>query len=326
MPYLDAALAFALTMLAVSTLVTQIVRLFRNTFVVRKEGMQEMLNEYFTQELKPVVDRELNRLKDRVTDQIAAEVGTLAGKLGVKLLPTSNDPQSPKAHPLYTTEELEKLTDETTEDMIERLKRSDMGKKLLQNLGDKAQAVFDELGKRYEIVGKKATESFRNKSRSWATGIALVLALAVNIDSIHIANTYLKNEGSRQAVIAQKDAFVEDYNALAKTLEQEQGKETFTKEELEQAFKDSREQLNTVTSAGFPIGWSYFPHSYFQKEGVASTDFQNRNTFLGWLTWLLGVLLTGVLAGLGGPFWYDVVAGVSRVVQSTRAAAKKPEG
>ena len=43
MPFLDAALAFALTMLAVSTLVTQIVRLGQNAFKLRSKVMKEML-------------------------------------------------------------------------------------------------------------------------------------------------------------------------------------------------------------------------------------------------------------------------------------------
>jgi hypothetical protein len=292
--------------------VTQIVRLVRNTASLRKEGMQAMLKEYFAGELKPVVRRELNRLNTSVNKKVLASLNTTL--------------QNFNADSLLTAEEKKAMVDMTTDEIIERLKRSALGEKLLTGLGDKAQAVFDELGKRYEIVGKKATESFRKHSRKWATFFALLLALALNIDSIHIANTYIKNESARQAVIAQNEAFIEDYNTLAKTLEEEQGQETFTREELEQAFQDSREQLALVQGAGFPIGWSYFPHSYFEGKDGSSLDYQQRNTAPGWITWGLGVLLTGALAGLGGPFWYDMVARISRTVQSTRAAADKPEG
>jgi hypothetical protein len=145
----------------------------------------------------------------------------------------------------------------------------------------------------------------------------------INIDSIHIINTYIQNESMRQAVIDQKDVFVEDYNALAEKLEGEKGKNSFTREDLEQAFKDSRNQLNVVVSAGFPVGWSYFPHSYFQGENGTSREFKKRDNSSGWFMWVLGILITGGLAGLGGPFWYDVVAGISRVVQKTRAASKR---
>lgn len=311
MPYFDAALAFALTMLAVATLATQIVRVIKNTAKVRRDGLKDMLKEYYTSEFQPVIQRELNRLKTTIGNPVVT---------GLNQALATYDPSLE-----INKAENEKLVDMSTEELLERLKRSTYGKKLLEELGDKAQTVFDELGKRYEVVGNKFTESFRKSSRKWATGIALVLAFVINIDSIYIANTYIQNASMRQAVIAQKDAFVEDYNALAKKLEEEQGRDSFTKEELEQAFKDSREQLNVITNAGFPIGWSYFPHSFFQGENGISKDFQNRNNYWGWFTWFLGSLITAMLAGLGGPFWYDVVAGISRVVQRTRAAAKKPD-
>lgn len=315
MPYLDAALAFALTMLAVATLVTSIVRLIKNTATVRREGLKKMLEEYFAAEFKPVIQRELNRLKKGVDEKVTAELEAALNQYDISI-------EVNKA-------EAEQLADLATDELLERLKRSNLGQKLLTDLGDQAQAIFDELGKRYEVVGKKATESFRVNSKKWATGIALALALVVNIDSIYIANTYINNASLTQAVIAQKDAFVEDYNALVRTLEEEEDKETFTKEQLKQAFSDSQEQLKVVTGSGFPLGWSYFPHSYFQgaasKEWGKSQDFQNRANLLGWLSWITGVLITAVLAGQGGPFWYDVVASISRIVQSTRAAAKKPE-
>lgn len=34
--------------------------------------------------------------------------------------------------------------------------------------------------------------------------------------------------------------------------------------------------------------------------------------------WLFSVLLTGILIGLGGPFWYDAVRGLARAVQVVR--------
>ncbi len=74
MPYLDAALAFALTMLVVSTLVNQIVRFFKNTAKVRREGLQNMLVDYFNSEFQPVVQRELNRLKTTLKRQLKIRI------------------------------------------------------------------------------------------------------------------------------------------------------------------------------------------------------------------------------------------------------------
>ena len=329
MPYLDTALAFALTMLAVSTLVTFIIRLGQNAAKLRRSVMKEMLDDYLTKELKPVVERELNRLQSTANAALEAELKPLADKLAVALPlinekpPTSGgQPPSTSDHPLFTKEELEQLIELSTVDFVERLKRSDMGAKLLKELGDKAQTVFDELGKRYEVVGDKFTKSFREHSRKWATVVALVVAFILNIDSIFIVNTYINNEGMRQTVIAQKDSLEQGYKTIAEQLEQDQAKTEITKAEFEQAFSDTKEQLDVFTSAGFPIGWSYFPHTCIQDSQISACA--ERSSFPGWITWLFGCILTGLLAGLGGPFWYDVVTGISRAVQSVRSI-KKPD-
>jgi hypothetical protein len=321
MPYLDAALAFALTMLAVSTLVTQIVRLFRNTAKLRRQGLQDMLKDFFSNELQPVIQRELNRLKLTVGDQVVNGIKETLAKFD--------------ASPQLTKAVEEKLTDMTTEEIAERLKRTELGQRLLTDLGDKAQAVFDELGKRYEAAGRRATESFRSKSRWWSLGVGVIVAFALNIDSIFIANTYMKNEGMRQAVIAQKDSLEAGYTELEGKLEADEKKDSISKDEFDQAFQDAKAQLDIFTSAGFPIGYNYYPYvclkepetSICTERGMpASITVAGRKIPLGDLNWFIGIILTSLLAGLGGPFWYDVVAGISRAVQSTRAAAKKPEG
>jgi len=356
MPYLDAALAFALTMLAVATLVTQIVRLGQALAKTRSKVMREMLEEYFNKELKPVVDRELNRLKGQIKSTIVTEVSTHIDDLEKIAIEVSNRVENfnmlttevsthaddlkfvekqdeeqvkeVKTNPLFSVEELEKLVDMSTEEITERLKRSQMGQKLLEELGDKANTVFEELGKQYELVGKKFTKSFREHARWWATGVALVLAFALNIDTIFIAKTYISNEGMRQAVIAQRDSLEEGYTTLTEKFAQEQDKAEITREEFEQAFADTQEQLDIFTSAGFPIGWSYFPHSAvkkvsfwnieFVKPAELSKEYQDRNNSPGWWLWVAGCILTGLLAGLGGPFWYDMVAGISNAVKGVR--------
>ncbi len=308
MPYLDAALAFALTMLAVSTLVTQIVRLVQYIFKLRTTILKEMLTVYFTNELKPVIARELNRLNKEISTRVATQVEAHATTLMAQMP--------------FEADELKKLTEVSTEELTERLKRSDLGRSLLQELGNKANIIFSELGERYEIVGNRFTESFRKRTVQWTTILAFFFAFALNIDSLYIANTYIKNEGMRQAVIAQKDALEEGYKTLAEKLDLEQGKTEITRAEFEQAFSDSKEQLDVFTGAGFPIGWSYYP--FVCRQNAEAPDCQQRDIPYGIIIWAIGCALTGLLAGLGAPFWYDAVTGISRAVQSVRVA-KKPD-
>lgn len=291
MPILDAALAFALTMLVVATAVSQIVRIGQKWAKLRSAELRKMLTDFFGNELEPVVQREMNRLKKNVTEEFASELAEIANNL--------------KESEVFDKTELVTLVEVSTQELTERLKRSTLGQKLLTELGAEAQAVFDELGRRYEVLGDKFTESFRKNSRNWAMGVALVLSLAFNIDSLHILDSYIRNEGMRESVIAQRDAFVDDYNALVESLEKEAGKDSVTKAELAESFRDSQKQLDVVTSVGFPVGWCYVPNSPY-----------------GWFMWAIGIALTAGLAGLGAPFWFDTVTGISRVAQRARAARK----
>ncbi len=307
MPFLDAALAFALTMLVVSTIVSQIVRVLRNTAKLRNTELQNMLAEFVEGELQPVVTRELKRLERQVSQEVTGQLSEALGKLQMS--------------DLFKPDELARLVDVSTEEIQERLKRSSLGQELLTELGDKAQMVFDELGRRYELVGDRFTQSFRENSRLWATGVALILAVVLNIDSIFLADSYVRNQSLRQEVIAHSDAFVNDYYvALVAELEKDKGKAAVTKEDLKAAFNEGRKQLGALPGLGFPIGWSYFPHAGFQAD--VSDDYLHRNNLGGWLMWVFGILLTAVLAGLGAPFWYDAVSGISRVVQRARGVGK----
>jgi hypothetical protein len=302
MPILDTALAFALTMLVVATVVTTIVSALKNTAKLRNAVLNEMLKEYFYTEFKPVIERELCRLKKDLSQEAAIQLNSKAANL------RRNVP--------FSQAELARLVRVTTEELTERLKRSDFGRELLSELGDKAQPVFDELAKRYEVLGDKYTDSFRSRSRNWAMLVALALALVFNIDSIHMVDSYIRHEGMRQAVIAQRDAFEQDYNTLVASLDGSDDSATISRQQLEESFSNSRAQLNILTNAGFPIGPTYFPHVC--REDGETLECRQRNSLGGWALWVFGIGLTAGLAGLGAPFWYDAVRGISRAVEGTR--------
>jgi hypothetical protein len=301
-PILDTALAFALTMMVVATVVTTIVRALKNTAKLRNAVLNEMLKEYFHTEFKPVVERELSRLKKVLSQEAALQLNNKATHL------RRNVP--------FSEPELTKLVTVTTDELTERLKRSEFGQELLSELGDKAQPVFDELAKRYEVIGSKYTESFRTSSRNWAIVVALALALLFNIDSIHIVDSYIRNEGMRQTVVAQRDAFEQDYNTLVASLDGADDSATVTKQQLEKSFSNSQDQLKVLADSGFPIGPTYFP-LVCRQDGKAVECLQ-RNNPGGWALWVLGIVLTAGLAGLGAPFWFDAVRGLGRMVEGTR--------
>ena len=64
------------------------------------------------------------------------------------------------------------------------------------------------------------------------------------------------------------------------------------------------------------VATTYFPH-ICRQEGV-TLECRQKNNLGGWALWVLGIVLTAGLAGLGAPFWYDAIRGISCAVEGTR--------
>lgn len=105
--------------------------------------------------------------------------------------------------------------------------------------------------------------------------------------------------------------------------------------------------LSALQAEGIPIGLDYFPFCRYRqaikKKGqdaypckdldpryrlMAPKD-SDQSLWPDYLWWIIKVIITGVLIGLGGPFWYDAVRGLARATQILRGRAepqKAPAG
>jgi len=210
-----------------------------------------------------------------------------------------------------------KCTHLSVDELTEWLKRTDLGTTLVRELGAESRVIFDALARRYEAVGQRFTESFRKHSRLWSTGVAFVLALVVNVDSISVLNAYLGYPEARQAVIAQSAAFEAAYKERGTPPAQDQTALAGTGSPPAGLAEANRKQLDLLLNSGLPVGLDRFPHAcWLQRDSVACRGTKLELSWLRWMKWILGIVLTGLLAGLGSPFWYDAVAGLSRVVKN----------
>jgi hypothetical protein len=303
MPILDAALAFALTMLILATLVTQIVRLPQHFGRWRSAGLDNMLARFFTDHFGQAITRVMTRLTGEPPDQVSEDLVQKAKDF--------------KWRELIADPAAEDIKAVSVETLKEALKYSYLGIGLRNKLGDATVAVYKEIEHRYKIVEDKATEQFRRRSQVWATFVALVLAFAFNIDTIHIASSYIRHQAVREGVTAEMEKIAAAYETLSEDVDDAEGDMPLT--EMGEAIGDIRHQLDLLTATGLPIGWSRFPHAGLMNK--PTQDFENRNSLLGWLSWFFGIALTGVLAGCGAPFWFDAVNGIARAARG-RAVSK----
>lgn len=300
MPLLDAALAFAITMLAVAAVVTKIVELLPKLFLNRAAEFDRMLREFGDNELKKIVER-------------------VSGKSRV----VAKEESDQAIHTIKTEVDGTHLSNS---DLIDCLKQTALGEQLLA--APDASEIFDEISRRYAAVEQQFSEIFRNDARKVAMGVAFVLALAFNIDSINILGSYISNPSLSAAVAARSDNAMADYNANLSKLKDEN-----KNEELLQQFVESQQELqkelDRLNSGVFPFGWSYFPYGPNPPKPWSRTDpsFHVGPWWKAWKVWggwAIGVCFTAALAGLGAPFWFDVVRNITQLVRAGSTSAPAP--
>jgi hypothetical protein len=143
----------------------------------------------------------------------------------------------------------------------------------------------------------RATVWYKTNVQKVLLAIGVLLAVALNIDSIAIANTLWREPTLRQAVADQARAALPT--------------------------NSSGSDLNTIIisttmsleSLHVPLGW--MPCAVPPKGGCLNGAAVPGDT-VGWLTKLAGLALTGLAAMQGGPFWFDMLGKLVNVGETTR--------
>jgi len=92
----------------------------------------------------------------------------------------------------------------------------------------------------------------------------------------------------------------------------------------QQSVDDAVQKLASLAESGVPMGMKYFPHCVIYKwlsgekkmsclEREPKSNSYNLKWFILWISWLVVTVLTGMLIGLGAPFWFDVAKRLAAV-------------
>ncbi len=169
--------------------------------------------------------------------------------------------------------------------------------------------------------------AYKRKAQLTAFLIGLALALILNVDSINAATSLWREPTLRQAIIAQ----VKDLTAAQTTIPSTNSDTSTVGAIL--TIPVLQKQLQALN---FPFGWTSGPVEYNQSiacDLAAASTFDetgnpirllgihirntcvplvnalpfNWNSLSGWITKLLGLLITGAAAAQGAPFWFDIL-------------------
>lgn len=123
--------------------------------------------------------------------------------------------------------------------------------------------------------------------------------------------------------------------------------------QVQETLQSAKKQLDDLTRMGVPIGWAFYPNCPYSKsvtdekwetagakcKDIAQQNLQATSTLRrvwftakidpsGFAFWVMSVAFTGVLIGLGAPFWFDIAKRLAQVrkvrkgIQSIAASAE----
>lgn len=388
MELLDAALAFALTLAALATVVTVIMETVLRSLLMRKKNLAELirlLNDELPKGPLGLDEQERWSFFRKVIENPAE---------GLSARIPSELPQGKTAE--QAIDEIDWIglrrgvhDKVSMEHVLRRLAELGKVEKMAKSATDELRNELYRLAGKFEEFGSSVSASFKRRAQIWSIVFGVVLAVVVNVDGLRIFEAYLAKPDLAHTVIAREKQFLEAYEtaeqrkreifeqqqvvhearaaldkaradngnespqarAAAATLGSEEAKlaDLTQPEEIRRIALDAQQQVKEIVALGVPIGSEYFPHCRFFKDdqllttcsgplwpgGVDPALWSERFRFLGHIAlWLVPVLVTGLLIGLGAPFWFDVAKRLAQVREmfngtpsgSSRLAARDADG
>jgi hypothetical protein len=400
MPLIEAALAFAITMLGLSLVVSSFVEIIHRIFSMREAGLKYMLGQMFDQVLEKYVvpaavrtqttnpaltQAQRNAAVQTINDMRAAFVARMSANrspMGATPKATPSDPpekvagNTKWAFSLWSGRDLATMT---PVEFMERLGSIDVGATVEAAnttantaaaaaaalagaaAADATDAVLKNVAQKFDALGKEAGAYFEGRARLLSVVVAIGLALAVHVDAVDLFRTYLRDPNARAKVIEQSQAVTAQFkaqqdaaDAVKKMVPDANAAPADVKAQVEKLQQDwsaaitgANAKVKEYADLGVPLGWT--------DERIGAAVFKDWIWFCPAIRddqaprlWapdckqvertvvlavpsvpkiLFYLLLGGLLIGLGSPFWYDVVTGLTSIrnaVKGGSAAAAPP--
>ena len=337
---LNAALAFAITMLILSMMCSVIVETIHRLLRQREKGLQIMLGHVFDRVIAPQINIPKGQSRDTFVELMSVNRSPAGGAWIGFGPPRTGDATAEDPSMFIWPWNGRRMASLETMDFMARLGSSEFGKAILDKITgqDEAQrmAMLKDIAQRFEAFCGEASEFFQRRARFFSILTAFVLAFWIYVNPRVLLETYLHDPVLAQRVIEMQTDSVAENGALETAKATLEAARTGLKaaneatppapedvkaaqdalKTAETAFDDESakvrnllEQLQTDNSA---IGWT--------KD--RSNVFSTRD--LGLIPASLWLLLGGLLIGLGGPFWFDLIKSLT-AIKSWTTGTKQDE-
>lgn len=311
MPLLEAFLAMALTMLSFAMVATLLVELGQRVVKTRARDLRTMLDSYYEEQLKPLAEAELG---EKYADLVQYKKEFIDGLLTNPLLNKSESLSFLKTliKPRYFVKPLVELS---AEDFFKKLATTEIGLSIKERGELEIDEVVDSLSMGYDKYCSAASDIFKRRAQLVSLGAGLLVAVSLNVNAFVVLESYMHDPVLRDRVVARAEQITAQYEAV-QAREEAQGFKN--PEEVKALLTEISSNVDDLEESGVAFGWK--SESAPQKFwiGKTSPQFSLPEKLGGSLFWLVGALGTGMLVGLGCPFWFNIVSKITSVLRTVR--------
>ena len=327
MIWLEAAMAFCVVMMVLSTMVTVLVESFyHRLFKLRQRGMRQLVAALYTDVLAPRL-----QLDARVSVVFSNKIIALRYMPFDKQLTGLSGWFRKHWHRVIVGREVQSLT---ALEFIARFADTDAGRELAakaQQLGAAAASQYladflDDVAEKFAEYGNSTREYFAKRAQMVSVLLSIALILVMNLNVVDVFSTVLRDDKVRQQLLAQSElvsltmqqqqqaANVAIKQTAATTPDETASPPDLQPEKSVTELQTSLQQsLDLLQNAAIPMG-APWPQQFPEL-----------------LERMALVIFSGLLVGLGGPFWFDTfrklssIAGVVRALPQATVEVQPPE-
>jgi hypothetical protein len=221
-----------------------------------------------------------------------------------------------------------------------RLAETDFGTRLAARRGAAVEVAIDDLARRFERIGADASAYFQQRATTLSLLVAIGLAFVLNVDALRLFRVLASDHALAARLAAQGDAAsAGGRRPTPVPAPADAGDATAGVAAIDADLEHARRQAAELLASGLPIGSRYFPYcddgglgdacaalvaERTRRAGAyaASPLFATLGTIRDlprvWLRWFAFTVLSGLLIGLGSPFWFSAFTRLSSLVELGR--------
>ena len=280
MNWLTAALAFAITMLLLTSMVSAIVESVQRVFGLRRRGLQWMLRAMYEEvgRLRPDLVSQLGRAAQALT--VPVQASGVIQKAAAWLRGLGAAPLAPATARFLETMSSNAQADQfrgwlphflrpqhvqslTPVEFAQRLARTDLGAMLAKKAEAEWQTLLNGVLERFDFYGQAAGETFRQRAKVISLAVSFVSAFVLNVNAVALFSAFANRPQLSEAVVLLQDQAQQSYVDAQKRRADAQAGGAENPASAEQVQKEVQATLNQVktqfaslVTAGLPIGWS----------------------------------------------------------------------